>query len=83
MNTTNPNLNLSQGAVSHALLKGGGGSLQEACSAIAPIGVGEVAVTSSGNLPCKHVFHTVLPAYKTNSNEAIKVCVFLLAQYDH
>lgn len=69
MNTTNPNLDLSQGAVARALLKAGGPSLQQECGNIAPIAVGDVAVTGPGKLPCRYVLHTVLPAYKKRSNE--------------
>lgn len=53
MNTTNTNLDLRQGAVSMALLQAGGQSLQQECTQKAPIKVGEVAVTGSGNLPCQ------------------------------
>ena len=58
--------------MSLALLKAAGQSLQQECSNVGPINVGEVAVTGGGNLPCHHVFHTVLPSYK-HKNEPEKV----------
>ena len=73
MNTTNPQLQLSQGAVSLALLKVGGQLLQQECDNKAPINVGDVAITGPGNLRCRHVLHTVLPGYKKRSVEAEKV----------
>ena len=73
VNTTNGNLDLSQGAVSLSLLKAGGKSLQTECNKAAPINVGDVAVTGSGNLPCRHVFHMVLPSYRKHSTEGEKV----------
>lgn len=73
VNTTNGNLDLSQGAVALALLKAGGKSLQRECSRAAPINVGDVAVTGPGNLPCQHILHTVLPSYQKQSSEAEKV----------
>ena len=74
VNTTNGNLDLSQGAVSIALLKAAGKSLQQECKKAAPIKVGDVAFTSSGNIPCHYIFHTVMPSYKKHSSEAEKVC---------
>ena len=58
--------------MSLALLKAAGQSLQQECSEVGAIGVGEVAVTGGGNLKCRHVFHIVLPSYK-RKNEAEKV----------
>lgn len=54
-----------------ALLTAGGKSLQQECNDIAPIAVGDVAVTGPGKLPCQYVLHTVLPSYKEHS--AMKV----------
>lgn len=73
MNTTNTDLNLSQGNVAKALLRAGGKSLQQECDATAPINVGDVAVTGPGMLPCRHVLHTVMPSYKKHSGEAEEV----------
>lgn len=73
MNTTNVNLDLSHGAVALALLKAGGKSLQQECTKAAPIKVGDVAITGSGNLPCQFVLHTVIPSYKKHLSEAEKV----------
>ena len=64
VNSTNPNLDLSQGAVSQALLRAGGRSLQNECTQKAPVHTGCVVVTGPGNLPCRHVLHTVIPGFK-------------------
>ena len=73
VNTTNGNLDLSQGAVASALLKAGGKSLQQECTKVAPINVGDVATTGPGNISCHHIFHTVMPSYKKHPSEAEKV----------
>ena len=73
LNTTNKDLNLSNGAVSKALLKEAGERLQLECTQKAPIGYGEIAVTGPGNLQCQYVLHTVLPNY--DSGAAERVCM--------
>ena len=75
VNTTNRDLNLSSGAVSIALLKAGGQQLQAECTEKAPVNTGDVAVTGPGALPCKYIFHTVIPNY--NGKGAEKVIVLL------
>ena len=72
VNTTNTDLNLSHGAMSSALLQAGGVMLQQECSQKAPIRVGDVAVTSSGNIPnCRFIFHTVVPNYNKHGEKVI------------
>ena len=71
VNTTNRDLNLSSGAVSVALLKAGGRQLQEECTKKAPINTGDVAVTGPGSLPCRYVFHTVVPGYNVKGAEKV------------
>ena len=75
VNTTNTDLNLSHGAVSLALLQAGGAMLQQDCSQKAPIRVGDVAVTSAGNIPnCQFIFHTVVPNYNKHGEKVI-LCI--------
>ena len=73
MNTTNGKLDLSQGGVASTLLQAGGSSLQQECYKKAPINVGDVAVTGPGNLPCRYVFHTVMPSYQHQQKQAEEV----------
>ncbi|KAJ8320637.1 hypothetical protein KUTeg_002224 [Tegillarca granosa] len=63
VNTTEKDLNLKVGAVSSTLLKIGGKSLQDECSAKYPNGIipGEIAETSGGSLQCSKVLHGSLP----------------------
>ena len=74
VNSTNTNLDLSQGAVARALLKVGGQQLQTECTAKAPLRVGEVAVTRPGKIPCKYIVHTVVANYDGPGGKAEKVC---------
>ena len=59
VNSINAELRLDGGEVSNALLDIAGETLQEECDSIAPDGieVGEVVVTSGGQLECQHVVH--------------------------
>ena len=80
VNTTNADLDLSQGAVSQALLKAGGTSLQQECSKYKPIKVRDVVATGPGSLPCQFVFHTVLPSDK-KSGEKVWIllnCIYVI-----
>jgi O-acetyl-ADP-ribose deacetylase (regulator of RNase III) len=45
------------GGVALAIAKKGGPSIQEECKKLAPIPVGEAAITGAGNLKAKHVIH--------------------------
>lgn len=78
MNSTNPHLDLSQGAVARALLNAGGQQLQSECKAKAPLRVGEVAVTGPGKIPCKYIVHTVVTSYDGPGGKAEKVCKLTL-----
>lgn len=62
VNSTNTGLKLSKGHVSSLILKGGGKGIEEECKNLYQdgIGVGEIAVTSSGELGFKKIFHGVL-----------------------
>ena len=63
INTSNGELDLSQGAVSKALAAAAGPTLQAECSKKKPLQVGGIATTTGGQLQCQYVIHTVLPAY--------------------
>jgi len=49
------------GGVAGAIVRKGGKIIQEESSKIGFVNVGSSAITSSGNLPCKAVIHTVGP----------------------
>ena len=75
MNTTNGNLDLSQGQVSKLLSQAAGPALQAECLQKAPVATGDIAVTSGGNLKCKHMIHVVAPHYKKGKNEKVWLIV--------
>jgi O-acetyl-ADP-ribose deacetylase (regulator of RNase III) len=51
------------GGVSGAISKAGGKSIREEARKYIPLKVGDVAVTSAGNLPAKYIFHAVTIDY--------------------
>ena len=59
VNSTTTSLDLDNGALSASILEVGGNTLQEECKKVAPEGIklGEVVVTSGGQLPCQFVVH--------------------------
>ena len=73
INTTNEELDLTQGAVAKELAKAAGPALQAECNKKAPIPIGGVAVTGPGKLPCRHVFHVNAPNYDGPGGQAEKV----------
>ncbi len=73
VNTTNHNLDLSCGAVAHALLQAGGADLQRECTAKAPIQTGEVVATKPGNIQCHSILHAVVPTFDKAGGKAQKV----------
>ena len=80
VNTTNVELNLSQGGVAQALSKAAGPALQAECTKKAPISVGDIAVTGGGRLQCCYVFHTVAAQYHRREKQAEKVKEKLLVR---
>ncbi len=80
VNTTNPNLDLSQGAVAQVLLKAGGKNLQDACNAKAPLNEGEVVATKPGNIPCQYILHTVVPNFDKRGGKSQKVIIIIFCQ---
>ena len=79
VNTTNTDLDLTQGGVARALSKAAGPTLQAECKKKAPISPGDIAVTGGGNLQCRYVFHAVATPYKGHIKQAEKVWVNLLS----
>ena len=65
VNSASNDLDLGRGKASLALLKAGGSSIQADCNQKYPngISVGEVAVTTAGDLKCKNILHICLEAY--------------------
>ncbi len=76
---------LHGGGVAGAIVRKGGKIIQEESKRIGFVKVGSSAITSSGNLPCKAVIHTVGPTMgEGNEDEklsnAIKSCLELATQ---
>ena len=68
VNAANKNLQLG-GGVAGAIRNSGGPSIQEECSEIGPINVGEAALTRAGNLKAKYVIHAVGPIQGEGNEE--------------
>lgn len=73
------------GGVADAIVRKGGKIIQEESRKIGFVKVGNSAITSSGNLPCKYVIHTVGPQMgEGNEDEkltnAINSCLELATQ---
>ncbi|XP_076130779.1 protein mono-ADP-ribosyltransferase PARP14-like isoform X2 [Alosa pseudoharengus] len=76
VNTVAENLNLTQGAVSKALLQAAGPQLQSAASNEARGGrmsYGEMVITDGFNLRCRKVFHTVCPPWDNRGGKSEEV----------
>ncbi|XP_062393412.1 LOW QUALITY PROTEIN: protein mono-ADP-ribosyltransferase PARP14-like [Sardina pilchardus] len=76
VNTVAENLNLTQGAVSNALLRAAGPQLQSAASDEARGGkmrYGEMVITDGFNLRCRKVFHTVCPPWDNGGGKSEEV----------
>ncbi|XP_062392889.1 protein mono-ADP-ribosyltransferase PARP14 isoform X2 [Sardina pilchardus] len=76
VNTVAENLNLTQGAVSNALLRAAGPQLQSAASNEARGGkmrYGEMVITDGFNLRCRKVFHTVCPPWDNGGGKSEEV----------
>ncbi|KAI4893217.1 hypothetical protein NFI96_030863 [Prochilodus magdalenae] len=73
VNTISQSMDLSQGAVSKALLQAAGPQLQsEARSRSSNLSYGDLVVTDGYNLNCKKVFHTVCPFWNSGANSEDK-----------
>ena len=70
-------MNLNEGVVSKSILKKAGQEIQTACKKKAPITVGSVVVTPSGNLQqltgCRYICHGVLPEWYHRTGLSLKV----------
>ncbi|XP_054895199.1 protein mono-ADP-ribosyltransferase PARP14-like isoform X2 [Poeciliopsis prolifica] len=75
VNTVAENMNLSQGAVSAAILEAAGQKLQLAIlteAGVSALQSGDVVVTDAYNLMCQKVFHAVCPNWDNGGGEAEK-----------
>ena len=81
VDTTAPNLKLSDRPVSNSLLKAGGQGLQDECTSRVHrhgnVKEWSFATTGPGNLKCKHVIHTVAASYDGPGGLAEKVGFFV------
>jgi O-acetyl-ADP-ribose deacetylase (regulator of RNase III) len=57
------------GGVAAAIARKGGPTIQQESNAIGFVPVGEAAVTSGGNLPCKYVIHAVGPVWGSGEED--------------
>jgi len=77
LNVTAPNLDLSQGVASRALLKKAGSSIQEEVNknkGSGDVAEGGIVASTGWQLKCKNVFHTTLQNRKRGFRS---VCMFL------
>ncbi len=56
------------GGVDGAIHRAGGPAIMQECTKIGGCPAGEAVVTSGGNLPARHVIHTVGPVYRNGSS---------------
>jgi O-acetyl-ADP-ribose deacetylase len=76
---------MHSGGVAGAIVRKGGKIIQDESKRIGYINVGSSVITSSGNLPCKSVIHTVGPQMGEGNEDkklsnAIKSCLELATQ---
>ena len=69
VNAANKNLQLG-GGVAGAIRRRGGPAIQAECDRLAPIEVGEAAITGGGNLMARYVIHAVGPVNGEGDEEA-------------
>jgi len=69
VNAANKNLQLG-GGVAGAIRRRGGRAIQAECDRLAPIEVGEAAITGGGNLMARYVIHAVGPMSGEGDEEA-------------
>ena len=66
MNSSSKTFQLGQGALSSAILKAAGQSIQRECAQQVKgvnIGPGQVVETSAGQLPCRRIYHGYLQSW--------------------
>ena len=59
------------GGLAGAIVDRGGFVIQEESSRLAPVAVGDAAVTSAGELPCRWVIHAVGPIWGSGDEEKL------------
>lgn len=69
VNAANSNL-AHLGGLAEAIVDRGGQIIQTESTRLAPVAVGEAAVTSAGDLPCRWVIHAVGPIWGSGDEEA-------------
>ena len=78
VNSTAQNLDLSNGAVSKAILQAAGPALQQECTALVSsrgnIPPNTFVETGPGNLQCKRVYHFVCDGYNAGVSEDVSLC---------
>lgn len=74
VNSVNNRLELNHGSLSRTLVTAGGNVLQTECKNKYPNGleVGQIAVTTGGNLSCKHVYHACISDFQTEEKTESK-----------
>ncbi|XP_041369437.1 protein mono-ADP-ribosyltransferase PARP15-like [Gigantopelta aegis] len=81
VNSTPPNLNLSDGVVSRAILERAGDAIQQECNDQYQSGIksGEIAETTGGSLSCQTIYHLTLPDWSDQGDmkleEVITTCL--------
>ncbi|XP_041642867.1 protein mono-ADP-ribosyltransferase PARP14-like [Cheilinus undulatus] len=81
VNTISEDMNLSQGAVSNAILQAAGPGLQDAVRSEAGVTMlqyGDVITTDSFNLMCRKVFHVVCPRWDNGGGDAEETLVTII-----
>ena len=73
INSTNANLDLSQGELSQVFLKACGKELQKEAKDYAPLKPGFVAVTSAKNIKAKSIYHVALPSYSETGAQSVSI----------
>ncbi|XP_060895176.1 protein mono-ADP-ribosyltransferase PARP14-like [Labrus mixtus] len=81
VNTIAENMNLTQGAVSKAILLSAGPGLQAAVKSEAGVSIlqyGDVIITDSFNLMCRRVFHVVCPGWDNGGGQAEETLITII-----
>ncbi|XP_022091731.1 poly [ADP-ribose] polymerase 14-like isoform X2 [Acanthaster planci] len=75
VNTAGPDMNLSSGKVSQALLKAAGSALQKECDTVittrGKVRRGDFIETGPGALTCKKIYHCVCEGYRQGESEKV------------
>ena len=75
VNSVGKDIDLSNGKVARVISHKAGPQLQVACSALAPLNVGDVKETDSFQLhTCKKILHCLCPQWRNSSTAPVGVC---------